>query len=114
MAAAATAGTLDTPSLLNIAELFDFEDFASQEWRRHAACRGQDPSFWHPRRGVSIEPQKAICRGCPVRVDCLTYALDHAGANFGIWGGSTGRNRRRARRRGWDARQLLAELDGHG
>ena len=55
---------------------------------------------------------QAICRGCPVRRECLEVALAGESNNFGIWGGSAGRDRRRARRNGWDAERLIAELDG--
>jgi Transcription factor WhiB len=53
-----------------------------------------------------------VCRGCPVRLECLTFALDlPSSATPGIWSGSTERAQRRARR-GLTVAQLLAELDG--
>ena len=82
------------------------------EWRSRAACRGSDPAWWHPQRGTSLEPHRAICRGCEVRLECLTYALaGGATQDGGIWAGSSARQRRVAKRRGWDAARLLAELD---
>jgi hypothetical protein len=41
-----------------------------------------------PMRRVDVSWEKAICRCCPVRTQCLAYALD-AGEPSGIWGGLT-------------------------
>lgn len=64
------------------------------DWARHAACRGLThlffPDVGDARTGSAA---KAVCAGCPVRWDCLTYALDnHEG--IGIWGGFNSRERR--------------------
>jgi len=40
---------------------------------------------------------KAICAECPLKLDCLTYAIETG--QHGIWGGTT-ENERRAIRRG--------------
>jgi hypothetical protein len=114
-AASVTAGELttpvSTPLLLRIGEVID-ADLTGQEWRERARCRGMSPSFWHPPRGESLAPQRAICARCPVRSECLTFALDGgAHDSGGVWAGSSARDRRKARRYGWDARRLLAELD---
>jgi hypothetical protein len=113
MVAVTTVGALQTPLLLLVGDLLG-SNLKDQQWRTEAACRGQNPAWRHPARGASIEPQKAVCRGRPVTVECLEYALTGpAGVNHdsGIWGGTSARDRRRARRRGWDARRLLADLD---
>jgi WhiB family transcriptional regulator, redox-sensing transcriptional regulator len=103
------------PSLVNVAEVFDFAGFAAQTWRSSARCRGQDPERWHPVRGQNLEPLRRICRHCPVRLECLSFALaTSVRETNGVWGGSSSRDRRKARRHGWDARQLLAYLDGDG
>lgn len=65
-------------------------------WREHGACRGVDPNIFFPERGESCVEAKAICAGCPVRGECLDYALD-LGEKFGIWGGTSERERRRMR-----------------
>ena len=58
---------------------------------------GADADLFFPERGASTRRAKAICDGCPVRGECLDYALAH-GEKFGIWGGLSERERRRVRR----------------
>jgi WhiB family transcriptional regulator, redox-sensing transcriptional regulator len=88
---------------------------AQPAWHADAACRGHGPDMYFPPRHPSPDDHHracCVCRGCPVRLECLTFALDlPSSATPGIWGGSTERARRRARR-GLTAAQLLAELDG--
>lgn len=57
------------------------------------ACGSHDPELWFPPGGVNDERQAAlnICGGCPVRADCLQYALDNP--VLGIWGGSNEKQR---------------------
>ena len=43
---------------------------------------------------AKVAEAKAICSGCPVRQECLDYALDSRQA-YGIWGGKTPTERRR-------------------
>lgn len=62
----------------------------SRSWHDLAACRGVDPDLFFPQRGESLDPARAICATCPVRVDCLEEALARK-EEFGVWGGmSTG------------------------
>lgn len=70
---------------------------AKPEWMRDGACVGCDPDLFYPERGASTKQAKAVCRGCPVRERCLQYALDGV-EKFGIWGGTSERERRRMRR----------------
>lgn len=67
------------------------------DWTDAAACLGLDPDLFFPERGEDVAPAKAVCAGCPVREDCLDYALDN-GERHGIWGGLSERERRRIRR----------------
>lgn len=75
-------------------------------WRELAACDGEDIEIFFP-IGVAgpavwqASQAKAICEGCPVREECLSYAL-WTGQDHGIWGGLTAGERRALRRR--DAR----------
>jgi WhiB family transcriptional regulator, redox-sensing transcriptional regulator len=69
-------------------------------WRDRAACRrrGVDPEVFFPEKGGSARPAKRICRQCPVRADCLAYAIATR-QQFGIWGGLSQRERQRLRER---------------
>jgi len=67
-------------------------------WYKDAACKGhpnQDDFF--PDRGSSTVIAKAICKKCPVREECLEYAVERK-ERFGIWGGKSERERRAIRR----------------
>jgi hypothetical protein len=85
--------------------------FANQRWRLHAACAGADPDVFLPDRGASHEEPLSYCRRCEVRCECLDAALDLGSQAHGVWGGTSGQQRRVAARRGWTAARLLAELD---
>jgi WhiB family transcriptional regulator, redox-sensing transcriptional regulator len=73
-------------------------------WMAHALCRGTNPDRYFPSDGVGVEAVQRICVDCPVRVECLEYALRH-GIDQGVWGGASERQRRRIRRQ----RRALAE-----
>ncbi|MFJ1896165.1 MULTISPECIES: WhiB family transcriptional regulator [unclassified Streptomyces] len=73
-----------------------------QNWRERAACREEDPDLFFPigTTGpalVQTEDAKAVCRGCPVRAECLRWALEN-GQDTGVWGG-LGEDERRALKR---------------
>ena len=67
----------------------------SQGWRRLALCLGQDPELWYPDGSAGVEGV-AICCECPVRLDCLTWAVEQ-NERDGIWGGVSARRRQRMR-----------------
>lgn len=63
-------------------------------WRDDAACQSLDGENFYPISDTLAEPAKKVCWSrCPVRQDCLTYALE-AGERFGVWGGLTEKERR--------------------
>lgn len=64
------------------------------DWRAEALCAQVDPDLWFPERGGAVSAAQRICRGCPVRVECLADALVN-GERFGIWGGLSEPERRR-------------------
>ncbi|MEU3605394.1 WhiB family transcriptional regulator [Streptomyces sp. NPDC035033] len=43
--------------------------------------------------GAAQNRAKTLCTGCPVRAECLAYALDRR-IEHGVWGGMTERERR--------------------
>ena len=57
-----------------------------------ALCRSTDPDQLFV-SGKAQRKATAICRHCPVVVECLAYALDNR-VEFGVWGGMTERQRR--------------------
>lgn len=63
-------------------------------WRQRGACRGLEPDIFYPLDDEDAGPAKAVCEGCPVRQPCLEFALETREAD-GVWGGTTGRERRR-------------------
>jgi WhiB family redox-sensing transcriptional regulator len=77
-----------------------FELTAAQDWRADAACRGMDPELFFPSAGdvAGAEAARQVCAGCPVRAQCLDYAL-RAPETRGVWGGETDRERRTIRKK---------------
>lgn len=78
-----------------------------QTWWDQAACRGLSPEWFVPVgdsfEDTSEEPwdphplAKRFCDACPVRVECLAFALAHPELR-GTWGGLSWHQRRQARR----------------
>jgi WhiB family redox-sensing transcriptional regulator len=71
-------------------------------WMSRGACLQADPGLFFPVSVTSTGARqseaaaKAVCGGCDVRADCLSYALE--AIPEGIWGGTTMEERRAARR----------------
>jgi len=59
-----------------------------------AKCRDMDPAVFFPNDGIGVLIAQRICRDCPVREECLEYALAD-GVGHGVWGGASERQRRR-------------------
>jgi WhiB family redox-sensing transcriptional regulator len=66
------------------------------EWMEWGACVGVDRSAFFPGRGDDVRPAKALCAVCRVQYECLSYAVADD-TIVGIWGGTSGRERRRLR-----------------
>jgi len=62
----------------------------------NAACRGLDPELFYAEGGASVAKAKAVCATCPLRPKCLEWAI--AREEFGVWGGTTARERAAIRR----------------
>ncbi len=68
-------------------------------WHARSACHGMEPEdadavfFPLPRDHEAIAEAKELCAACPVRRDCLNYALENS-LKEGIWGGLTEAERR--------------------
>lgn len=59
-----------------------------------ARCRDTNPADFFPSDGVGVELVKRVCAECPVRAECLEYALEYR-IDHGVWGGASERERRR-------------------
>jgi WhiB family transcriptional regulator, redox-sensing transcriptional regulator len=79
----------------------------TEVWRTKAACASVAPDLFFPagETGDALEQAeaaKAICAGCPVRSECLEFAIATR-QQYGIWGGTTEVERRSIRRRRQEA-----------
>jgi len=71
-------------------------------WAELAACKDEDSELFFPVSDVGpgarqTAQAKAVCARCPVRAECLGYALD-SGLDYGVFGGTTADERRRLAR----------------
>ena len=110
MAAAAAPDPPATTVLLELA-LACGHRVGDQRWRARGACAGVDPELFLPTRGESFDEARGYCRRREVRGECLQAAFDLGQRAVGVWGGTSARERRVAKRRGLSGHQLLAELD---
>lgn len=65
-----------------------------EAWMESAKCNGTGVDLFFPTVGTSVDPPKKVCIQCPVREECLEYALINRIDN-GVWGGESERERRR-------------------
>lgn len=67
------------------------------EWQELALCSQTDPEAFFPGKGLSTQEAKQVCSSCDVKDECLIYALK-GDERFGIWGGTSERERRLLKR----------------
>lgn len=74
-------------------------------WRDRARCLTSDPELFFPVGTTGPAEQqildaKSVCALCPVRCECLQWAMNAgAQAQFGVWGGLDEGERRSLRRK---------------
>lgn len=66
-------------------------------WAERGLCRAYRNVDFFPARGESTVPAKAVCADCPVAAICLEVALRNM-EKYGIWGGTSEKERRVLRR----------------
>ena len=71
---------------------------ANTDWMAEGICSSVGGDLFFPEAGDSIAQPKKICSLCPVRSECLEYALNFPGIQ-GIWGGTSGTERRAIHKR---------------
>jgi WhiB family redox-sensing transcriptional regulator len=77
------------------------------DWWQDAACRDVDTNVFFPLTDDEAGPAREICATCPVRDECLEFALATR-QDDGVWGGLTETERRRLRRRRREAARRAA------
>ena len=62
-------------------------------WQDAAACKGEDLLLFfgpdgerQPEREIRERKAKGVCAACPVRLECLNYAVSRP-EKYGTWGG---------------------------
>lgn len=84
----------------------------SESWRLWAACKGKyfeaDLTFDHPLSAAAKRFVKDYCDVCPVREECLDFALEfeNTASRTGVYGGLTAKYRRRLEK---DGRRVCSE-----
>lgn len=76
-------------------------------WREDAACRDLDTDIFFPESDDDADRALEVCASCPVRHECLEFAL-LTRQDDGVWGGMTETERRRLRRRRREAGRQAA------
>ncbi|MBI5088429.1 MAG: WhiB family transcriptional regulator [Actinobacteria bacterium] len=85
---------------------------ADYTWRNRAVCKDTDPDLFFPvgttgQALVQIDRAKEVCGTCPVKSECLDYALE-TNQDSGIWGGLDEEQRRNIRRQAAARQRLYA------
>ena len=75
---------------------------ADYTWRQRAICRDTDPELFFPvgstgQALLQIARAKEVCCECPVKHECLEFAIE-TNQDTGIWGGTSEEERRQIRR----------------
>jgi len=89
---------------------------ADYTWRDQALCRDTDPELFFPvgttgTALVQIDRARQVCGECPVRIECLDFALD-TNQDSGVWGGLSEEERRVIRRQRSGRNRLAAAQSG--
>lgn len=76
------------------------DNLRPETWMRDASCAQIGGDDWFPQHGdlPTAERAKQVCRGCPVRAQCLEFAL-RTKQRDGIWASYSPKSLERLRRR---------------
>ncbi|MEI7632585.1 MAG: WhiB family transcriptional regulator [bacterium] len=67
-----------------------------KNWQQYAECSGLDTSLFFDSNKKGEQDAKLVCGQCAVRQACLEYAIENL--EYGVWGGTTERERGRMKR----------------
>jgi WhiB family redox-sensing transcriptional regulator len=70
--------------------------YSSTEWMDSGLCRETDPTLFHTETRQSApmtRKAKKVCDKCPVRSECLAWAMKNAVEDNQIYGGMSRRER---------------------
>jgi len=67
-------------------------------WMEQAHCKDRTDIEFFPELGSNGTQAKKFCRPCPVKSECLQYAIDN-NLNDGVWGGMSAIERRTLKRK---------------
>jgi WhiB family redox-sensing transcriptional regulator len=98
-------------------EPLDLSDIPGKTWFDYASCKGKtELMFPKQHKDITyIAQARAICKSCPVRAECLEYALEFPAADMhGVWAGLTSRQlaAEQRRRKIKPIRPTLAQMWG--
>lgn len=83
-----------------------------QEWRQEARCKGVDTAVFFPNFKVEADWKATaakVCKGCPVKADCLEWAVTHD--ESGLWAGTTTKERALMRKERGLRRPMISQID---
>ncbi len=95
----------------------------SNEFMRHGNCVGMDVNLFFPYKGASVREALHACNGapatkdseakpvCPVRDQCLEYAMSLPQLCVGVWGGTSQKQRRIMRAEAEKARKEAHKIE---
>ena len=91
---------MNTPNnLARDIPVINVRNLPNRDWTRQAACRGYDPDLFFAEHATgSYNEARAICQACPVRQECLDWAVATC-TKYGLWGGLAPHQRAHLRRR---------------
>lgn len=76
-----------------LVKIFDHQHYNVGDWRTQANCKNHDTNTFYLEQGSKLTNAiKKICIDCPVRQQCLEYAIKNH-ERHGIWGGMGHRSR---------------------
>jgi WhiB family redox-sensing transcriptional regulator len=92
----------DTLTPNNLVDLPFLKEWGNGEWRKQAACANSDTEKFFPTKGKEARTQhvissaRLVCARCPVRSECLEFAVKNS-VMYGIWGGLTREERKKVK-----------------